>query len=141
MFSRNFRAAALAVAALAVAAPGRAQTATIYGALSNFDVANNTGHHGHGFEVEIEGIQVEDITYTFSTQRYGAPKVHSTPTSVVVRAELARTASMPSFPMSTCAPDNSLIAASGSTSCRRRSTANGTPFWPARSSSICPRPM
>jgi len=101
MFSRNFRAAALAVAALAVAAPGRAQTATIYGALSNFDVANNTGHHGHGFEVEIEGIQVEDITYTFSTQRYGAPKVHSTPTSVVVRWESPYDAATGAFTLAT----------------------------------------
>jgi Divergent InlB B-repeat domain len=63
----------------------QAQTATVYGQLGNFDVINHTGHDGHGFEIEMEGIQTKDISYSFSAQRYGAATITPTATGVLVR--------------------------------------------------------
>ena len=34
----------------------RAQTATVYGSLGNFNTVNNTGQDACGFEVEIDGV-------------------------------------------------------------------------------------
>jgi hypothetical protein len=64
-----------------------AQTAAIYGQLGNFDVVNHSGHDGHGFEIELEGLQVSDVPYTFSWQRYGTAQITSTATGVLVRWE------------------------------------------------------
>ena len=72
-----------ALGALA-ATPGLAQAATIFGSLGNFDAVNNTGHVAHGFEIELEGLHLSDITDTFggagrgfptTVERYGAPTV------------------------------------------------------------------
>lgn len=69
-------------------------SASVIGFLGNFDVINDTGHTAHGFEIELEGLHVEDITDTFggagrgfpsgrgfdpldSVQRYGAPSITS----------------------------------------------------------------
>ena len=52
-----------------------AQTATIYGALGNFDVVNNTGQDACGFEVELEGVPSSAYGGAFTTQRYGFPTV------------------------------------------------------------------
>jgi MYXO-CTERM domain-containing protein len=58
--------------------------ATVYGTLGNFDVVNDTGQVAHGFEIELEGLHIEDITDTFggpgrgfptTVERYGAPTV------------------------------------------------------------------
>jgi hypothetical protein len=78
-------AALLAAALLALPAAARAQTATIFGSLSNFDVVNDTGHDAHGFEIQFEGLQPGDIYYTFSMQRYGAPQVVPYATGVYLR--------------------------------------------------------
>jgi hypothetical protein len=43
-----------------VAAP-----ATIVGSLANFDAVNDTGHEAQGFEIEMEGVQSQDITRIF----------------------------------------------------------------------------
>ncbi|GMV56467.1 MAG: hypothetical protein AMXMBFR6_22720 [Betaproteobacteria bacterium] len=52
--------------------------------LGNFDAVNTTGHVAHGFEIELEGLDVSDITDTFgglnrgfptTVERYGAPSV------------------------------------------------------------------
>lgn len=77
----------LGVAAALVALPltARAQVATVSGSLGNFDVVNNVGDNAHGFEVELEGLQPNDVYYTFATQRYGSPAITATPTGVVVR--------------------------------------------------------
>ncbi|HQU85445.1 MAG TPA: hypothetical protein PKY59_20050 [Pyrinomonadaceae bacterium] len=64
-----------------------AQTANIYGSLGNFDVINHTGHHSHGFEIELEGLQPQDVYYSFSAQRYGAAHVTATATGTLVRWE------------------------------------------------------
>lgn len=77
---------AIITAAVLIAAPASySQTATVYGQLSNFDVVNNTGHDAHGFEIELEGVQVNDIPYSFSAERYGPAAIIPTATGVVVR--------------------------------------------------------
>ena len=75
----------LALLALFAATEARAQTATVAGSLSNFDVINNTGHEAHGFEIELEGLQPQDVYYTFSAQRYGSPVIVPYATGVRVR--------------------------------------------------------
>ncbi|MDX6695470.1 MAG: hypothetical protein QOF02_3073 [Blastocatellia bacterium] len=81
-----FTMALLLTALLAASvATAQAQSATIYGALSNFDVINHTEHEAHGFEVEFEGLHPEDVYYTFSAQRYGSPTIIPTTTGVRVR--------------------------------------------------------
>ena len=74
-----------ALVALPIAA--QAQTGTVSGSLGNFDVINNVGQDAHGFEVELEGLQPNDVYYTFQMQRYGAPSIQQTPTGVTVRWE------------------------------------------------------
>ncbi len=61
-----------------------AQTANVYGQLGNFDVINHTGHDSHGFEIELEGIQPNDVYYSFSAQRYGLATVTATATGTRV---------------------------------------------------------
>ncbi len=63
----------------------QAQTANFYGSLSNFDAVNNTEHEAHGFEIELEGLQLNDVYYMFSVLRYGQPTVLQTATGVKVR--------------------------------------------------------
>lgn len=58
-------AGALGLAVLAAPVTARAQSPTIVGALTNFDVLNRTGEHSLGFEIELEGLQVSDIQYAF----------------------------------------------------------------------------
>jgi hypothetical protein len=65
-------------------------SASVIGFLGNFDVINDTGSTAHGFEIELEGLHISDITDTFggagrgfpsgrgfdpltSVERYGAP--------------------------------------------------------------------
>jgi hypothetical protein len=70
---------------LAFAAPASAQTATVFGSLSNFDVVNHTEHEAHGFEIELEGLQPNDIYGTFGVQRYGVAQLEATATGTRVR--------------------------------------------------------
>lgn len=66
--------------------------ASVYGFLGNFDVINDTGSTAHGFEIELEGLHLSDVTNTFggagrgfpsgrgfdpltSVERYGAPSI------------------------------------------------------------------
>lgn len=81
----------------------QAQTATIYGALGNFDIINNTGQDAHGFEVELEGVQQKDIYYTYSYQRYGSPSFIATATGVIVRWTSAYSTATQSFVQTTVA--------------------------------------
>lgn len=55
----------------------QAQQVTMYGALSNFDVINDTGQPTYGFEIEIHGVS--SIGGSFYWNRYGMPLV--TPTA------------------------------------------------------------
>src|SRR5919107_659068 len=81
--------ALLLFALLAFAAPAGAQTATVFGSLSNFDVVNDTEHEAHGFEIELEGLQPNDVAYSFGATRYGHSMVIQTATGVAVRWESA----------------------------------------------------
>src|SRR4029079_19701162 len=45
-----------------------------YGSINNFDTVNDTGHEGHGFEIELDDCQSTNITYTYNYNHYGAPR-------------------------------------------------------------------
>ncbi len=53
----------------------QAQTVTMFGALSNFDVLNDQGQETFGFQIEIQGVQASDIGGTFTWNRYGTPRI------------------------------------------------------------------
>lgn len=72
----------LALIALPIAM--QAQTVTLYGALSNFDVVNDTGGEVHGFEIEFYGSTGINSYYNYN--RYGAPQVTPMPGGVGVYA-------------------------------------------------------
>lgn len=74
-----------------VVSPGVA-SAGVVGFLGNFDVINDTGETGYGFEIELEGIHSSEVTDVFggpgrgfptgrgfdpatSVERYGAPTI------------------------------------------------------------------
>ncbi|HEX3555661.1 MAG TPA: hypothetical protein VIA62_20760 [Thermoanaerobaculia bacterium] len=78
---------ALSLALLAAPIAARAQTATISGFLSNFDVVNETGQDAHGFEIQLEGAVQNDLYYTVAGQQYGMPAVVPYATGVYVRWE------------------------------------------------------
>ena len=88
---------------LAAPIAARAQTATIYGSLGNFDVVNNAGQDAHGFEIELDGLQPADVIYTFSIQRYGVSTIVPTPTGVAVRWTSAWDATAQQFAATTIA--------------------------------------
>ena len=71
------------LALLAVPAAMQGQTVTMYGALSNFDVINDTGEPAHGFEIEIHGIT--SIGGAFTWNRYGATQITPFADGVYVR--------------------------------------------------------
>ncbi len=73
-----------ALVALGGPAAAHAQSAIIYGSLSNFDIANDTQKVCHGFEVQIDGVQLADYGGSFTANRYGNPTVAQTPTGVSV---------------------------------------------------------
>ena len=73
-----------ALVALGVPAMAHAQSAIIYGSLSNFDISNDTGKTCHGFEVQLDGLQPSDYSGSFTSNRYGTPTVATTPTGVSV---------------------------------------------------------
>ncbi len=63
----------------------RAQDVTLFGALSNFDVLNDTGQETHGFEIEMQGVPSNSQPYTFNATRYGSSKTIPTANGVVIR--------------------------------------------------------
>jgi Divergent InlB B-repeat domain len=79
--------AAGAFAALLLAAPpaAHAQSATIYGALSNFDAINNEPSNACGFEIQLEGITSADISGYWPGNKYGTPTATNYPGGVYVR--------------------------------------------------------
>ncbi|HYW73084.1 MAG TPA: hypothetical protein VE961_18805, partial [Pyrinomonadaceae bacterium] len=70
-----------------LAAPVSSYAQSIVGYLSNFDAVNNTEQDVHGLEIQLEGLQAKDVYYSFSSNRYGQPKVISYSTGVYVRWE------------------------------------------------------
>jgi hypothetical protein len=51
----------------------QAQSVTLFGSLSNFDVLNDTGQVTHGFEIELDGVDASQAPYYFTGSRYGGP--------------------------------------------------------------------
>jgi Divergent InlB B-repeat domain len=92
---------ALSVALLGASAAARAQTATIEGTLSNFDVVNETGYDAHGFELQIEGAAEGDLYYTALGQQYGTARTIPYATGVKVRWESPYDASAHQFTKTT----------------------------------------
>jgi hypothetical protein len=63
-----------ALAAIAaIGAMPAAASAAVIGYLGNFDVINDTGSTAHGFEIELEGLHLSDITDTFGGEGRGFP--------------------------------------------------------------------
>src|SRR5436305_11519132 len=93
-------AAALSLSLLGAAA-ARAQTATISGFLSNFDVVNETGQDAHGFEIQLEGAAQNDLYYTAPGQQYGTANIVPYATGVKVRWESPYDASTHQFTKTT----------------------------------------
>jgi hypothetical protein len=79
----------LALALASAPAPARG---AVIGFLGNFDVINDTGQTAHGFEIELEGLHISDISDVFggpgrgfptgrgydpatSVERYGSPSI------------------------------------------------------------------
>ncbi|HZR81128.1 MAG TPA: hypothetical protein VFD92_08520 [Candidatus Binatia bacterium] len=62
-------------AVMLISFAAQARAGTFFGALSNFDAVNDTGSTCHGFEIELDDIHSQDVTYTFQFQRYGIPKI------------------------------------------------------------------
>jgi len=83
-FNRILSAGAILAASMVVP-HASAQTATISGNLSAFDVVNDTGQPVHGFEIQLEGAQPGDLYYTVFGGRYGTPSVVPYATGVYVR--------------------------------------------------------
>ena len=86
----RIKSTALAAAATLALLPA-ASSAAVIGFLGNFDVINDTGKVAHGFEIDLEGLHIGDITDTFggpgrgfptgrgfgagSVERYGSPTI------------------------------------------------------------------
>lgn len=73
-----------------LAQPGlaAAQSAIIYGSVSNFDISNDTGKVCHGFEVDLDGAtDVLPDTAHFNANRYGMPHSFLYSGGVAVRWE------------------------------------------------------
>lgn len=73
------------LALLAAPAILQAQTVTLFGALSNFDVLNDTGQDAHGFEIELDGVTTSQIAFEFNSTRYGGSTLTNIPGGVIVR--------------------------------------------------------
>lgn len=106
LVSKSTRRFALAVLPLACLAALPAAASPTFGALSNFDVINDTGGDCHGFEIELEGLKSTDITYTFEWETYGKPRlIDSTDANgnpvVKVRYESRYDPATQSFPLRT----------------------------------------
>ncbi len=78
---------AMVLVALLLVAGNAAASPTTIGTIDNFDVYNNTGQVGRGFEIELESVSSADVLYTFGAPytRFGDPVVVPIPTGVIVR--------------------------------------------------------
>lgn len=90
-----------------LAATASAQTPTLFGTLTNFDVFNDTGQETHGFEIQLDGITSNDVAITFGAPyqaRYGTPTKTDFPGGVYVRYESPYNAGSKSFTGTTPVP-------------------------------------
>ncbi len=102
---RNLGSKLLSLALLAAPMALDAQTTvTLFGALSNFDVLNDTGQDTHGFEIEVDGVTPAQISYTFNATRYGASKTVPIPGGVLIRWQSPYDSAANVFTVSTTTP-------------------------------------
>src|SRR5579884_1160951 len=98
------RRAPVVVALLTTPFAVRAQSVTMFGALTNFDVYNDTGQDAHGFEIELDGVTAAQVPYYFSSTRYGGPTITPFPGGVYVRYQSAYNAAAQQFTTTTTQP-------------------------------------
>ena len=67
--------AALAGLCLLGIGASQVRASIAYGTINNFDCVNDTGVECYGFEIEIEDIHSQDVTYTFDWNHYGTPTI------------------------------------------------------------------
>jgi len=101
---RAIRNSALVLAMLAAPFAAQAQTVTLFGALSNFDVLNDTGGDTHGFEIELDGVTPQQVAFEFNWTRYGALQILSIPGGVIVRWQSPYDAAAQQFTIATTTP-------------------------------------
>ncbi len=94
----------LPIALMAAPMALHAQTVTLFGALSNFDVLNDTGQDAHGFEIEVDGVTPAQIAYTFNATRYGSSKTVAIPGGALVRWQSPYDSATQSFTTTTVVP-------------------------------------
>ncbi|MBZ5728847.1 MAG: hypothetical protein LAP87_28190 [Acidobacteriia bacterium] len=96
---------AAALALFISAQPASAQT-NLFGSLSNFDVFNDTGQQTHGFEIEIDGVSSQDLSFLFGAPyiRYGTPALVDFPGGVYVRYQSSYNPASKSFAAGTPVP-------------------------------------
>ncbi|QOY87706.1 InlB B-repeat-containing protein [Paludibaculum fermentans] len=73
-FARSLKRGTFLLAVLSAAVCAQAQTpVTLFGALSNFDVLNDTKEPAYGFEIELHGVS--SVGGTFNWNRFGAANI------------------------------------------------------------------
>jgi len=108
--------AVLLALGLTAARNGAAQSSAAYGTINNFDVVNGTGTECHGFEIEIEDIHSQDITYTYNWNHYGTPRItedNSNPLRPRVRIRYAAVRTNGSWSAYTAVPTSSIAPTDG----------------------------
>jgi hypothetical protein len=95
---------ALLMAMLATPIAMHAQSVTLFGALSNFDVLNDTGQDTHGFEIELDGLMPSQIAGTFDYTRYGMGQRLAIPGGVILRWQSPYDAAAQQFTIATTTP-------------------------------------
>lgn len=76
----------LLVSALSIGLAPTTATSAVIGFLDNFDVINDTGSTAHGFEIDLEGLYITDISDVFGGVGRGFPSGRGfDPNTAVVR--------------------------------------------------------
>jgi hypothetical protein len=71
-----------ACVALLVWVANQAHASIAYGTINNFDTVNDTSNVCHGFEIELDDLRSQDITYCYSYNHYGTPSIRQDTISV-----------------------------------------------------------
>jgi hypothetical protein len=69
-------------AALLAFAIERTHASIAYGTINNFDTVNDTSNVCHGFQIELDDCHSKDITYCYSYNHYGTPRIYEDTISV-----------------------------------------------------------
>src|SRR5260370_31480814 len=77
--------AAFMIAGALVAPSLASAQSAVSGALGNFDAANFEGKDAHGMEIQIEGIQLGDLSPSWCGNKYNCPVLTAYATGVYVR--------------------------------------------------------